>query len=62
MEISSMFEDYPDVVTPQQLQKMLGVGRTFVYKLLQNKVINSKKIGRLYKIPKKDVIEFINKK
>ncbi len=54
-----MFADYPDVVNIQQLQKMLGVGYTFAYKLVSKGIIKSLRIGREYKILKSFVIEYI---
>ena len=59
----TLFNDYPDVVTPKQLKNMLGntVGTNKVYKLLQTKEIRNKKIGNNYIIPKISVIEYLMK-
>ena len=54
-----MFESYPDVVSVEQLMKMLGIGKNKAYSLLRNRDIISLKIGRKYLIPKKAVIDFI---
>ena len=54
-----MFTNYPDVVCPEELQKMLGIGRTKAYNLLQTGAIKSKKVGKIYKIRKIDVIKFM---
>lgn len=55
-----MFPDYPDVVSPEQLQKMLGgIGKTTAYKLLRGGKIKSARFGRRYLIPKIYVIEYL---
>ena len=60
MELETkMFDDYPDVVTPHQLQKMLGISRSTAYSLLQNGEIKARKIGRNYKIAKVNIIKFL---
>ena len=57
-----MFQDYPDVVNVAQLQKMLGIGRNTAYKLLTEQDIKAKKIGRIYIIPKMNIIKFLTEK
>ena len=54
-----MFEDYPDIVTFEDVCKMLSLSRNTVYALLRKIKIKNKKIGRVYRIPKKNVIEYI---
>lgn len=48
----SIFENYPDVVTVEQLASMLGISTKTAYKLVKEKQIKSVCIGRIYKIPK----------
>jgi len=55
----NMFEKYPDVVNVSQLQEMLGVGRNTAYKLLSTQIIKAKKIGRVYLIPKANIVQFL---
>lgn len=50
-----MFTSYPDIVNITQLTKILGIGVTLAY----NRNIKAVKIGREYKIPKTNVIEYI---
>lgn len=38
----------------------LNIGRTTAYKLLRSKKLKSLKIGRLYRIPKKCVDDYVN--
>lgn len=60
MELSNnMFAEFPDVVTPKQLQEMLGIGRSKTYSLLRTGTIKSKKIDRIYKIAKVNVIKYL---
>lgn len=56
-----MFNEYPDIISVEQLQKILNIGRNTAYKLLKNNVIKSVRIGKIHKIPKVNVIEYINK-
>lgn len=56
----SMFEQYPDVVNVSQLCEMLGgISSKSAYKLLQTNQILNFKIGRAYKIPKIQVIAYL---
>lgn len=55
-----MFDEYPDILTPTQVEKILGIGRNSMYNLLKSNVIKSKKIGRKYLIPKIYLIAYVN--
>ncbi len=52
---------YPDVVSGEQLMDMLQIGQVLAYKLVKNGAIKSRKVGREYKIPKINVIAYLNK-
>jgi excisionase family DNA binding protein len=54
-----IFKEYPDIVTVGQLQHMLDIGRNTAYKLLSERRIKAKKVGRIYIIPKNNVIKFL---
>lgn len=54
-----MFENYPDVLEVKDICKLLHIGRTQVYKLFGNGEIPYKRIGRVYKIRKEAVIEYL---
>ena len=59
---NSMFSNYPDVVNFTQMKEMLGnIGSTLAYKLLKKISIKSIKVGRAYKIPKNNIIEYLIK-
>ena len=55
-----MFADYPDVVDVSGLQSMLGnIGRQMAYELVRKGTIKAIKVGKLYRIPKINVIAFL---
>lgn len=54
-----MFNNYPDVVTPEELQSMLKIGRNAVYDILKKGLIKTIRIGKKYIIPKVNVISFL---
>ena len=57
-----MFRQYPDVVSVTQLQEMLNIGRNTAYGLLKDRKIKSIRIGKVHKIPKMNVIEYLHSK
>lgn len=61
--VETMFYDYPDVVDVNQLVEMLGgnVSKKLVYKILKSQEIRNIKIGREYRIPKKNIIEYLSR-
>ena len=55
-----MFTDYPDIVNLTQMRKMLGgISNSLAYRMLREKKIKSKKVGREFKIPKVNVIKYV---
>lgn len=54
-----MFTSYPDLVNVVQLKEMLGIGITLAYRLVKNKTIPALKVGREYKIPKRNIIYYL---
>jgi excisionase family DNA binding protein len=54
-----MFSDYDDVVSIDDLMEILDIGRNKAYELLKNGEIQSFKIGKVYKIPKLCIQEYI---
>ena len=55
----TMFTSYPDLVDIIQLKEMLGIGITLSYRLVKNNQIPALKIGRQYKIPKMNIIDYV---
>ncbi|KYM42243.1 helix-turn-helix domain-containing protein [Fusobacterium necrophorum] len=59
-----MLSKYPDVLTSKELQEILRCKKEKIYKILQNKIIPSIRLGKKYLVAKEDVIKYIksNKK
>lgn len=60
-EEEAMFAEYPDVVDVYTLAEMLQISRRAAYTLLGEGAIKHRKIGRIYRIPKKAIIDFMTK-
>ena len=56
-----MFNSYSDILSVTDLQKILKIGRNSAYRLLKENKIQSIRIGRVHKIPKVNVINYIKK-
>lgn len=54
-----MLEQYSDVLTPEELCEILMIGKNMGYHLLQTRQIEAFRIGRMWKIPKSAVIQYI---
>ena len=54
------FASYPDVVSVDELQAMLRIGRNSAYDLLRSGAIQALKIGKKYIIPKLNVVKYIS--
>ena len=52
-------EEYGDIMTVEDLMSYLGIGRTTAYKLLQSGKIKVLRIGRIYRISKESVEEYV---
>ena len=59
-QLKDMFSEYGDIVTVEEVMKMLQIGRVSVYQMLKSGEIRSLKVGKKYVIPKKSVIELFN--
>ncbi|MCD7872519.1 MAG: helix-turn-helix domain-containing protein [Clostridiales bacterium] len=56
-----MFDEYPDILTVQDIMRALDIGRNKAYDMLKHNQIKSIKIGSNYRIPKTYLIEFVYK-
>lgn len=54
-------KNYPDVLTVQQVAAILNVSRRSVYKLLEHNLMPYRKIGRIYRISKQGLIDYLKK-
>ena len=55
----TLFIEYPDLVTVEQLHKMLLICRPVAYELIKSRKVRALKIGRCYRITKQSVIDLI---
>lgn len=55
-----MLKDYPDVLTVSQVAEILGVCKKTVYHLIHTKAIGYRRIGRIFKVPKVCVSDYLN--
>lgn len=54
-----MLKDFPDVLTVKQVAEVLGICENSVYRLINSKVIGSKRVGRKILVPKVCLIDFL---
>ena len=54
-----MFRDFPDILTVAQAAQALGVCQKVVYKLVNNKILGAIRLGRIIKIPKFSLEEYV---
>jgi len=59
MSFSLILQDYADVLSPEDVQKILRTGRNTVYAYLADGKIKSIRIGGKYRIPKLYLLEFM---
>ena len=57
--MSTFINEYGDILLPEDIQKILHIGRNTVYKYLAEGRICSLRIGGKYRIPKKYLYDFI---
>ena len=53
------FQKIPDVMTVKEVADFLNVSKKSVYTLLQDDVIRHRKIGRIYRIPKTAIVDYL---
>ncbi|MDQ0202848.1 helix-turn-helix domain-containing protein [Pectinatus haikarae] len=56
-----MFDEYEDLVTVEELCEMLSIGKNAAYELLGSGTIKAFRIKRVWKIPKKSVVDYVFK-
>ena len=54
-----MFETYEDMVTIDDVCQMLNIGKNNAYRLLKEGKLHAFKIGRIWKISRQSVIEYV---
>ena len=54
------YNDY-DVLTAHEAMNYLGIGENSIYRLLKSGELGAFRIGKIWKIPRKELDKFINK-
>jgi len=54
-----MLSNYKDVLTVSELAQVLRIGKNAAYDLVNQRIIASIKIGRMHRIPKIFVIDYL---
>lgn len=54
-----IFDQYNDIITIEEMAEMLVIGKNQAYKLLQNNNVKGYRNGRIWRIPKQAIIEYI---
>lgn len=54
-----MLDDYPDVLSFRQVMEIMHVGRILLLRLLNSGEIPAFKMGKLWKVYKKDLIQYL---
>jgi excisionase family DNA binding protein len=54
-----MFKNYPEIITVDELQEILFIGKNQAYNLLRRREIQAVKIGKVWRIPIRAVFEFL---
>ena len=56
---TEILKEFDDVLTFKEFKQVLKLGRNKAYELLQNNIISSIRIGKSYRIPKINVINYL---
>lgn len=52
--------EYPDVLTVENVKEILNIGRKSAYRLIEQNRIQHFRIGAVIRIPKQCLIDFLN--
>lgn len=55
----AVLESFDDILTVEETCEALRIGKNALYELLQNKELKGYRNGRVWRIPKQSVVEFI---
>mgnify|MGYP004501799813 FL=1 len=56
-----MFENGYDILTTDEVMELLNIGKNAIYKLLASGELKAFRVGRNWKIPRKEVDAYIDK-
>lgn len=54
-----MFDYYDTLITPEEAAELLGCGMNTIYKILRSGKLKAMRIGRIWKIPRRAVQEYM---
>lgn len=54
-----MLSEYPDILTTEEVCKLLKVSKNTIYKLIHSGQLKARKVTRHYRIPKSELLHFI---
>ena len=54
-----MFEQYPEIMSVYEVSEALYIGKNRTYELLEEEVLKGFRIGRIWKIPRKNLEEYV---
>lgn len=55
-----MFKEYPDILDVPEVAQALGIGKNTAYRLVRERKIGCKRIGRRIKVPKACLVDYVN--
>lgn len=58
-EEKRVFNQYPDIMSVFDVAEALCIGKNRVYELLEQRLLKGFRIGRVWKIPRKCVEEYV---
>lgn len=57
-----MLDEYPEVLTPQEVMEILGIGKNMLYELIWNGTIPAFRLGKKkWRILRKELIAYLEK-
>ena len=59
MDAKTLFANFPDILTVEDLQEALAIGRSTAYRLIASGAIRHWKIGKAIKIPKPFLVDYV---
>lgn len=57
-----MLENYDTILIPEECAEILRIGMSEIYKLLNQKKISGYKVGKTWRIPKDNLVSYIQSK
>ncbi|MDD7403680.1 MAG: helix-turn-helix domain-containing protein [Butyribacter sp.] len=57
-----MLENYDDILLPEEAAEILKIGMNQMYKILNTGELKAYRVGRSWRIPKENIINYINQK